>query len=236
MKKNSTQSNSSKYHVEFDIDFKRNPYKGTYIAIEGIDGSGKTAQAERLAKHFLKLGKKTVKVREPRKEEGVVGDLIQKILLGKIKISPVALQFLFTADRILNQDETVIPALKSGECVVSDRSFWSTIPYALSDIGEDFSRDSANQLLVAHALLSMYHRTIVPDVIFYLNVSVDTAMKRISGKSEEREIYEKREKIEKHFMGYNWLLKQFPKEFTVIDGEQKIDDVAADVIKHLNIK
>jgi signal recognition particle GTPase len=38
-----------KYNINFDIELKKNPYRGTYIALEGIDGSGKTTQVEKLA-------------------------------------------------------------------------------------------------------------------------------------------------------------------------------------------
>ena len=46
-----------RYHIEFDISLRKNPYKGVYIAIEGIDGSGKTTQAEKLARYFKEKGK-----------------------------------------------------------------------------------------------------------------------------------------------------------------------------------
>lgn len=227
----SPQSLIMKYHVEFDLDFKRNPYPGQYIAIEGIDGSGKSGQVETLVEHFKKQGKEAIYVREPRKEEGILSDLVQAILHGKVKLSPVALQYIFTADRIINQDENVIPALKAGKIVLSDRSFWSIIPYALSDIGKNFTAAPANILLCAHGLLSMYHQTIVPDKVFFLDVSVDTSVKRLSGKSAIAEIYEKREKIESHHAGYQWLLKHFSNEFTVIDGEQRFEKVTRELLK-----
>ena len=61
-----------KYHVEFDIAFKRNSYKGLYIALEGIDGSGKSSQVKRLGSYFTKKGSKVVATREPRKKEGLI--------------------------------------------------------------------------------------------------------------------------------------------------------------------
>ncbi len=222
-----------KYHVSFDLDFKRNPYKGRYIAIEGIDGSGKTFQTEKVAEYFQKIGKTVVTAREPRKEEGVLGELIQKILRGQVKMSPIAMQYIFTADRILNQEEIVLPALKAGKIVISDRSFWSIIPYALPDMGANFSKSSTNFMLIAQGLLSMYHQSVVPDTVFYLDVSVNTAMQRLSHKKAEKEIYEKREKVEKHFKGYNWLLKHFPKEFISINGEKESEIVTAKIIKKL---
>ena len=46
-----------KYHIEFNLDFKRNIYPGKFIALEGIDGSGKTVEAHLLAKALRKEGK-----------------------------------------------------------------------------------------------------------------------------------------------------------------------------------
>ena len=69
-----------KYHIEFDINFKRNEFPGKYIAIEGIDGSGKSTQIEKLFEYFKSQGKEVIKTREPRKDEGLIGELIQKIL------------------------------------------------------------------------------------------------------------------------------------------------------------
>ena len=57
-----------KYHVELDIDLKRNPYKGLYIALEGIDGSGKTTQAEELVKYFEKKAEKLSEPMSPEKK------------------------------------------------------------------------------------------------------------------------------------------------------------------------
>lgn len=47
-----------KYHIEFDIDFKRNNAEGLYIAVEGIDGSGKTTQVDRLVSELKNQEKK----------------------------------------------------------------------------------------------------------------------------------------------------------------------------------
>ena len=185
------------YHISLDLDFKRNPYEGKYFALEGIDGSGKTYQTDTIANYFRKKGKEVIIAREPRKEHGVLHETIANVLLGKIKMSPLALQYLFTADRILNQEETIIPALKEGKIVIADRSFWSIIPYALSDLKLDFTENATNFMLMGQGILSSYHQTVIPDKILFLDISVDTAMERLSGKSEAKEIYEKRSKIEK---------------------------------------
>lgn len=225
-----------KYHVAFDVDFRRNPYKGEYIAFEGIDGSGKTFQVEQLTAYFHRLGREVVVTREPRKTGGVVGDLIGKVLLGEVVMSPTAFQYLASADRFLNQEEIVIPALKEGKIVLSDRSFWSVVPYAILDKGVAYIEDDSKIEMVAQGLLSMYHQFIVPDRTFFLDVSVDTAFARLKKKPDEAEIYEKKNKLKKLVQGYHWLLGQFPGEFCQIDANKTIAEVTGDVIQKIEGK
>jgi len=223
-----------KYHVEFDIDFKRNPYKGVYIALEGLDGSGKTEQTEALAAYFIKQQRDVVITHEPRKNSTLFSDLIHKILLGDIRLSPVSLQYLFSADRVQNHIETVIPALEEGKVVISHRTFWSIVPYAISDLDPKLYENSAQFLLVANCVLSMYHQFIIPDYTFFLNVPVDEAMKRLAKrKGKKAEFYEKKNKLKKHLVGYQWLQKTFPKEFLVIDGMQPSKEVTQTILKSL---
>lgn len=226
-----------KYHLDFDIDFKRNSGKGLYVAIEGIDGSGKTTQVERLTKHFKNLGKEVVMTREPRKKEGVIGRFVQEILLGNIKVPSVALQYLFTADRVMHHDELIVPSLKKGKIVVSDRSFWSAVPYGVMDRGEKLSKNSADNILVSQSILSMYNQFTIPDFTFYLDIPLNKSLDRLSKKvGEAKEIYEERSKILKAKEGYDWLLKEFPKEFVVIDGTQPVDEVNKEIISKISLE
>lgn len=223
-----------KYHIDLDIDFRRNPYKGLYIALEGIDGCGKTEQTEALESYFTSLNKKVVITHEPRKSNTIFSNLVHKILLGEVKLSPIALQYLFSADRVQNHLETVVPALKSGKIVISHRSFWSIVPYAVSDLEPKLYDNTAKFLLVANSVLSMYHQFILPDYTFYLDISVEEAMKRLKKrKNKQKEFYEKKGKLKKHIIGYQWELDTFPKEFTIIDGNQSVDTVTQSIIKHI---
>ncbi|HWY79068.1 MAG TPA: dTMP kinase [Candidatus Sulfotelmatobacter sp.] len=223
-----------KYHISFDIDFKRNPYKGLYITLEGIDGSGKTKQAEGLKNYFVSKKKEVLLVSEPRKDSKLFSDLVHQILLGKISLSPIALQYLFSADRVQNQEENVIPALKAGKIVISHRAFWSIVPYAISDLDPKLYNNTAQFLLVANNVLSMYHQFILPDITFYLDVSVNEAMRRLrQRKNKQQEFYEKEEKLRKHTIGYQWEMKTFPKEFTIIDGNQSPEQVKKQIIKKI---
>lgn len=222
-----------KYHIDFDLELRRNPYKGLYIAVEGIDGSGKTTQVEKLAEYFRSQGKAVVQTREPRKE-GIIGDIVQKVLTGQQKIPSIALQYLFSTDRVLHHEDVILPALKAGKVVVSDRCFWSAIVYGILDrTGGNYDYKDANLLLIAHSILSMYHQFIVPDYTFYLKISLETALLRIAQKSDVKEIYEDKEKLRKVIEGYEWLARKFKNAITVIDGERAIEEVTESIIQNL---
>lgn len=219
-----------KYHVELDIDLKRNPYREQYICLEGIDGSGKTTQVEELAKYFEKKGKSVVRAREPSKE-GLIGDIVQKVLIGKIKMSSIALQYLFSTDRVLHHEEVIIPALKEGKVVISDRCFWSAVVYGILDrTGGKYDFDSADFMLMAHSILSMYHQFIVPDYTFYLKIPLSTSVARISQKDDVKEIYEDKEKLRKVIEGYDWLSKKFKNEITIVDGNKSVGKVTKAIV------
>jgi dTMP kinase len=221
------------HNISLNLDFKRNPHKGTYIALEGIDGSGKTFQTDALETYFKKKGHEVLIAREPRKENSPLSNVINDVLTGKIKFSPLAIQYLFTTDRIMNQEEIILPALEAGKTVIADRSFWSIIPYALSDLKLDFNDENTYFLLLSQGILSSPPYIVVPDKIFFLDISVETAMQRLSHRSEEKEIYEKKSKITKHHKGYHWLRERFPEEFKVIDGECSEEEVTKKILQEL---
>lgn len=219
-----------KYHIEFDIDFKRNKTDGLYIAIEGIDGSGKTTQVDLLAEYFQKQGRKVIKTREPRKDEGLIGKLIQQILLGKTKVPSVAFQYLFSADREMHHKELILPALEKGDVVISDRCFWSAIPYGILDKEEEPNRATVDRYMVAQSILSMYHQFTIPDYTFYLDLPLTVAMQRIERADSAEEIYEDEKKLEKVIYGYQWVLKEFPKELIIVDARKSVDEVTEEIL------
>jgi dTMP kinase len=221
------------YHVEFDTELKKNPYKGRYIAVEGIDGSGKSTQVQRITDYYRKLGKNVVQTREPRKV-GVIGEIVQKVLNGKLKMSNLALQYLFATDRVLSQEKVIIPALKRGDIVVSDRCFWSAIVYGILDrTGGKYDYKQADFMLIVYSILSMYHQFITPDETFYLKISLPTALARLKRKDDVKEIYEQKEKLEKVIEGYNWLSTKFAKEIVTIDGEKPVEEVTREIISKI---
>src|SRR3989338_158511 len=225
-----------KYHISFDIEFRENPYKGKYIAFEGIDGVGKTTQAAILKKYLQKKGREVIFTKEPT-QNPPIGTLIHDFIKGKIKFPSVSIQYLFAADREIHLKDTVEPALKNGKIVISDRCFWSSVAYGILDKKEDFYKlNNREILLVSESILSMYHQFIVPDITFYIDASSDIAISRISKMKKKHEYYETREKLKNIKAGYDWLAEKFPKEIVAIDGEEPVAEVTAQILKNLELR
>lgn len=212
-----------KYNISFDIDFKRNKNKGLFIALDGLDGSGKTTQAHMLVDRLKQEGHNAVYTKEPTDEP--TGKLIRSILSGEVKVPAASWQYLFVADRVVHLEE-VEKWLSQGKIVVTDRYFWSSVAYGVADRG--FKGDF---YLVALSVLSCYHQFLIPDLNFYLSITPEIGMKRINANRAEKEIYEKKSKLLEIEKGYKMLLKKFPKEFTIIDGARDIDSVHEDLYK-----
>jgi len=101
---------------------------GIFIAFEGPDRSGKTTQINLLSKHLKYSQKKFILTREPGGCR--LSEKIRKILLNpKNKISTMAELLLYEAARAQHTAEKIIPALKKGYIVISDRFFLATLAY-----------------------------------------------------------------------------------------------------------
>src|SRR5436190_19715338 len=180
------------YHLSFDLSFTTNKYPGKYYAIEGIDGSGKTTQVEKLAEYFHRQGKNVSITKEPT--DGVIGKLIRQVLEKRIHIPFISLQYLFCADRAVHLEQEVIPALKAGKFVLSDRSLWSSVAYGITDLS--LQENEKERLLMVYNLLSLYGGFLIPDKTFFLEVPADVAMKRMDQR-KALTIYEKKEKLQR---------------------------------------
>lgn len=222
-----------KYHVEFDLDFKKNPYKGKYIVLEGVNASGKSTQTKKLKAYFEKQGIDVLTVDEPT-HDLIIGKFVRKIITDGTQIPRSALQYLYTADRIVNHESVILPALEAGKVVLSSRSFWSAIVYGVVDQGKHtYSRSSADFLLVAQGILSHYHKITLPDYTFYLDAPVDLVLERMAKMNNTKDIYESKDKLDQLLKGYRWLVKEFPKEFKTIDGTKSVEAVTEEILKAL---
>jgi dTMP kinase len=219
-----------KYALRFRKELLKHKYPGKYIAIEGIDGSGKSTQIEKIKNILSKDGYEVVITSEPM-TEGAIQEIIRGALFSKIKLPSRAYQFLYSADRLINHETIIVPALRSGKIVLSHRSNWSTIPYGIIDKGGEYSfKKKAWQIAVANGLLSEYHAFLSPNITFYLKVSARKAVERLGNMQKIKDAYEKEEKLAKIVYGYDSEVAKFPKEFIVIDGEQEEKEVTNQIL------
>jgi len=198
-------------------DMKKNPYKGLFIAFEGLDGSGQTTQANLLKNYFKKQGLSVVLTKEPTLDSNA-GKKIKKILNKKIEVMPNHLQELFAEDRNWHQKNRVIPALKQGKVVISDRSQFSSFAFGAA---------SGTNL---NYLFSLNDEFIMPDLVILLKTSPKTSIERIEKRGTEKTLFEKEKQLEKVWSVFEELSKQF-KNIIIVDGEKSIEEIHNQVKK-----
>lgn len=204
---------------------EKNLYEGKFIVIEGLDGSGKSTQAELLKKFFKKRKYKVLLTKEPTKDNKF-GKKVDDVLHHREKATPLQLQILFTKDRKWHIENIIKPALKKGKIVICDRYFFST--FAFGGIDVDMEK-----------LIKLNEKFLLPDLTFYIDVNPKECMRRIlkREKSSKTAFFEKEEKLKKVYKNYKLLKKRFPIIF--INGERRIKEIARDiqeiVIQRLNL-
>lgn len=102
--------------------------KGLFVVLEGPDKSGKSTQARRLVAALQARGLKVLHTREPGGTS--VAEGVRRVLLDpKLTIDPMAELFLYEAARAQHTSEKILPALRAGRVVVSERFTMSTDAY-----------------------------------------------------------------------------------------------------------
>ncbi len=200
---------------------KKNPYKGTFIVLEGLDGSGNTTQSGLLYDAFKAQKKKVHLTREPTSY--LLGGLIRSFISHDWTSSPECLQLLFCADRAHHLEKEVIPLLKKGVTVICDRYFFSTVAYGGLHIKD------------TEWLVELNKHFILPDVTFLLSVSSKALKERMESSRFTLELFEQEEKLKKVWPNYLALEKQFD-NVRVIDGDRPKEVVTQDMLKILATK
>lgn len=101
--------------------------RGRLLALEGLDGSGKSTQAERIARALRDAGREVDLTREPT--DGAMGRRIRAMARSGEAVAPAEELRWFVADRREHVERVIEPALAAGRWVVTDRYFLSTVAY-----------------------------------------------------------------------------------------------------------
>jgi dTMP kinase len=191
--------------------------RGRLIALEGIDGSGKTTQARVLASWLADLTAVTVTA-EPGAT--ALGARLRALVLDP-ELPSVAVRteaLLLAADRAQNVSEVVAPALAAGHWVVTDRFSGSTLAYQGYGRGLD--------LKDLRALVTWATAGLEPDLNILVDVDLVSARARRAGGADDRLESLGDDFHERVRSGYLALAAEDPGHWVVVDGTGAVDEVA----------
>ena len=205
--------------------------KGKFITFEGGEGAGKSLQIKRFAEYLQNKGIDVVITREPGGTE--VGKEIRKILVegNKDKIDEITEILLFYADRRMNLERVVKPALEEGKYVISDRYNDSTIAYQF------YGANKFSDTTIMDTIYNVVAGDLKPDLTVLLDVEVKTGLERSFKKAEGMETKELRfENVKVDFHqrlrnGYLEMAKNEPERFVVVNANNSVDEVFDELIE-----
>ncbi len=160
--------------------------RGRLIVLEGIDGAGKTTQAELLCDHLEAKGRRVVRTAEPTDFES--GRALRAALGGRVKKSECEMAVMFVADRIVHNihpTEGLEAILSSGADVICDRYYYSTLAYQ----GQSTDYEWCKAMNLSCPEIRR------PDLCIYLDLTPEQSLERIRRGRESVEIYENLETL-----------------------------------------
>ncbi|MCC5447230.1 dTMP kinase [Candidatus Nanobsidianus stetteri] len=194
--------------------------KYRYIAIEGIDGSGKTTIANLLYNELSKRYDKIILVKEPYDND--LSKKIKEIILKEHEKNldyGYLLALLFTADRSIKNID-LKKYLNDDYIVISDRSIYSTFSYQILYEGIDIEW-----------LKCVSKYIIRPDITFILDVDPKIAVERVNSRGKNITSYENIEFLRKVRENFLKLKEIFPEDNIIyIDGEEKPEEILKKIL------
>lgn len=195
-----------------------------FITIEGSEGAGKTAQADRLERELVKRGIEVILTREPGGTW--LGEQLRTVILGQAggAITPRADAFLFNAARAELVAEVIEPALAAGQVVISARYADSTVAYQGYGAGLPVTELRALEAIATCGL--------VPDMTILLDV--DPAIGLARKLPADRTRFEDDFDLAFHQRvraGFLSIARGEPKRVRIIDANRDEDAVFSDVLE-----
>jgi dTMP kinase len=195
-----------------------------FITFEGLDFCGKSTQVNLLNEYFVKKNKKVKIIREPGGTE--ISEQVRNILLDN-KNERMYMEtelLLFSASRSQLVRELILPSLRQGYYLISDRFHDSLTVY--QGYGRGVSLDFIQKLN------SFVIENAQPDITFFIDIEIDEILKRKTKVNEsdldriENSGYHFYEKVRNGYLE----LKQSEKRFRLIDGIKSIGEIHNEII------
>ncbi|MCT4577491.1 MULTISPECIES: dTMP kinase [Donghicola] len=199
--------------------------KGLFVTFEGIDGSGKSTQARLLAEALQAEGQEVILTREPGGSAGAE-EIRALVLQGdKDRWSAETELLLFTAARRDHLERVINPATERGATVICDRFADSTRMYQGLSRGDLRTKvDTLHDLMIGRE----------PDLTILVDMPPEVGLSRALGRQGAEERFESMgvELQQKMRDGFLALAAEFPDRFRVVNGDQPIEAVRADIRAH----
>ena len=205
---------------------KNNNKRGKFIVFEGIDGSGKTTQINRLVKHLQLTGISVHATKEPT--DRPIGKVIRQVLNKELKMSEKTMAAMFLADRldhIQNEEDGMLNLVEQGTTVVSDRYYLSSYAYHSAHVPLDW-------VIAANSECAKLLR---PDLIFFLDITPEASLERIRKSRAFLDLYETEERLTKVRDNYFKAMKKIEKEenIIVLDATQNEEVIFKQIKKRI---
>jgi dTMP kinase len=185
------------------------------IVFEGVEGSGKTTQAQILWNKLQSVNSPAITTREPGGTSS--GELIRNLILEQEDLTPISELYLFNAARSLLIEQLVIPTLKEGIHVIMDRFIYSTVAY------QSYGR--AIPLRTVQTVNEIASHHLQPDIVILLDMPPEKALTRRQDPQDrfEREAIKFHTKIRE---GYLTMAREYQQTWIVIPADLELNQIA----------
>jgi len=197
---------------------------GYFITFEGIEGAGKSTQAEKLVQHLRQEGYPVEFVREPGGTN--VGEAIRNVLADPsfTEITPLTEVLLLSASRSQLVEQYIRPQLGEGKIVICDRFTDSTMAYQGYGSGVHFTQ--------IREVTDMCTWGVRPDLTILLDIDPERGLGRVRTRSVET--LTRMDRLENMDMGYHERVREGyleiaseePFRFRVLDGTVPSEDLS----------
>lgn len=190
-----------------------------FITLEGIDGAGKSTHLNWLAERLRSQGKDVLVTREPGGTP--LGEALRELLLHQAMHLETEALLMFAARRE-HLDKVIIPALRDGTWVISDRFTDASFAYQGGGRGLDESK--------LKILEQWVQQDLQPDLTLLFDVSLEVSRQRLSGNATlDRFEQEKQDFFQRVRDAYLMRAAQFPERIRVIDSGRTLNEIQVDL-------
>lgn len=198
--------------------------KGSFITFEGIDGSGKTTQLNKLAESLRSAGRDVLLTCEPGGTP--LGREIRKAFLEtKQDVEPLAELLLFAADRAQHVEHLIRPALQAGRIVISDRYADATTAYQGAGRGFD--------LKLIESVIAIATNGLKSDLTLFFDIEPQLGIDRMAFRGENKMNRMDQESLDFYTRvraGYLRIADAEPSRFRVIDASRSVEEIADETL------